>query len=90
MGTGSAWINFYRCCAPYTTCTHVDLSGVELVSPWVNSPIADLVQTAGCGIIELQIKQGERGSMKNITVIGAGYVGLVTGVCFADLGNMVI
>jgi len=28
--------------------------------------------------------------MKNITVIGAGYVGLVTGVCFADLGNMVI
>jgi UDPglucose 6-dehydrogenase len=25
--------------------------------------------------------------MKNITVIGAGYVGLVTGVCFADLGN---
>ena len=28
--------------------------------------------------------------MKNITVIGAGYVGLVTGVCFADLGNRVI
>ena len=25
----------------------------------------------------------------NITVIGAGYVGLVTGTCFADLGNQV-
>ncbi len=28
--------------------------------------------------------------MKNITVVGVGYVGLVTGVCFADLGNRVI
>lgn len=28
--------------------------------------------------------------MKNITVIGAGYVGLVTAACFADLGNRVI
>ncbi len=28
--------------------------------------------------------------MKNITVIGTGYVGLVTGTCFADLGNKVI
>ena len=27
--------------------------------------------------------------MRNITVIGAGYVGLVTGTCFADLGNRV-
>ena len=26
----------------------------------------------------------------NICVIGAGYVGLVTGSCFADLGNRVI
>ncbi|MGC8875219.1 MAG: NAD-binding protein, partial [Chloroflexia bacterium] len=25
--------------------------------------------------------------MARITVIGAGYVGLVTAVCFADLGN---
>jgi len=25
----------------------------------------------------------------NITVIGAGYVGLVTGTCFAELGNQV-
>src|SRR5579859_5367412 len=28
--------------------------------------------------------------MKNITVVGVGYVGLVTGTCFADLGNQVI
>jgi UDPglucose 6-dehydrogenase len=27
--------------------------------------------------------------MRNITVIGTGYVGLVTGTCFADLGNNV-
>jgi len=28
--------------------------------------------------------------MKNITVVGVGYVGLVTGACFADLGNRVV
>ncbi|CAG0953054.1 MAG: UDP-glucose/GDP-mannose dehydrogenase family protein [Anaerolinea sp.] len=28
--------------------------------------------------------------MNNITVIGVGYVGLVTGTCFADLGNSVL
>ena len=28
--------------------------------------------------------------MKNVTFIGTGYVGLVSGVCFADLGNDVI
>jgi UDPglucose 6-dehydrogenase len=28
--------------------------------------------------------------MKNITVVGVGYVGLVTGACFADLGNCVV
>ena len=28
--------------------------------------------------------------MKNITVVGVGYVGLVTGACFADLGNRVM
>jgi UDP-glucose 6-dehydrogenase len=28
--------------------------------------------------------------MKNICVVGVGYVGLVTGACFADLGNRVV
>ncbi len=28
--------------------------------------------------------------MRNIAVIGVGYVGLVTGVCFADLGNRAV
>ena len=28
--------------------------------------------------------------MKNITIIGAGHVGLVTAACFADIGNKVI
>jgi UDPglucose 6-dehydrogenase len=28
--------------------------------------------------------------MKNITVIGVGYVGIVTGACFSDLGNRVV
>ena len=28
--------------------------------------------------------------MRNITVVGVGYVGLVTGACFSDLGNKVI
>ena len=27
--------------------------------------------------------------MKNIAVVGTGYVGLVTGTCFADLGNKI-
>ena len=28
--------------------------------------------------------------MKNIAVVGTGYVGLVTGTCFAETGNNVI
>ncbi len=27
--------------------------------------------------------------MKNITIVGVGYEGLVSGACFADLGNRV-
>ncbi len=33
--------------------------------------------------------RGNFAIMKNIAVIGVGYVGLVTGTCFADLGNRV-
>jgi UDPglucose 6-dehydrogenase len=28
--------------------------------------------------------------MKQITVVGVGYVGLVTAACFSDLGNKVV
>jgi UDPglucose 6-dehydrogenase len=34
-------------------------------------------------------KGPQGGFVKNITVVGVGYVGLVTGACFADLGNRV-
>ena len=37
----------------------------------------------------ITISEGNRGQM-NICVIGAGYVGLVTGTVFADLGNNVV
>jgi UDPglucose 6-dehydrogenase len=37
----------------------------------------------------LRGKKG-KGLMKNITVIGSGYVGLVGGTCLADMGNAVI
>lgn len=33
--------------------------------------------------------KGDRYIMKNISVIGAGYVGLVTAACFTELGNKV-
>ena len=28
--------------------------------------------------------------MKNICVVGVGYVGIITAACFADLGNKVV
>jgi len=36
------------------------------------------------------IKKNSEGYMKNIAVVGTGYVGLVTGTCFAETGNKVI
>lgn len=33
--------------------------------------------------------KGDRYIMKNICIIGAGYVGLVTAACFTELGNKV-
>ena len=39
---------------------------------------------------EVQMKiQGDRLAMR-IAVVGSGYVGLVTGACFADLGHEVV
>src|SRR5262249_20214660 len=35
------------------------------------------------------LRADRRTWLSNITVVGAGYVGLVTGACFADLGNSV-
>ena len=40
-----------------------------------------------CPLSENRVKGS---SLKNITVVGVGHVGLVTGACFADLGNRVI
>jgi UDPglucose 6-dehydrogenase len=36
-----------------------------------------------------QRAEGES-ALRNICVVGAGYVGLVTGTCFADLGNRIV
>src|SRR3954469_6816059 len=35
-------------------------------------------------------RETERGSTMRLTMVGTGYVGLVTGVCFANTGNDVI
>ena len=42
-----------------------------------------------CGLKEGLIKNLNRKRM-NIAVVGTGYVGLVTGTCFAETGNHVI
>ncbi len=38
----------------------------------------------------IKLVNGEMFTMKQICVVGVGYVGLVTAACFADLGNRVI
>jgi UDP-glucose 6-dehydrogenase len=37
-----------------------------------------------------QVNFKKEDCMKQICVIGVGYVGVVTGACFADLGNKVV
>jgi UDPglucose 6-dehydrogenase len=41
-------------------------------------------------IAVLGISEGVCKGMRKICVVGVGYVGLVTGTCFADLGNQVV
>ena len=38
----------------------------------------------------MKLQSSEVGSLSRISVVGTGYVGLVTGACFADLGNQVV
>src|SRR5512137_1655491 len=42
------------------------------------------------GILSNPGKKERNFTMKNIAVIGVGYVGLVTGTCLADLGHRVV